>query len=90
MKYYKGNHGTGNCNEDFIKRIAKSLKSEFIYSKAMDMFGIKYQGINIYFFDTLVAATEKENTEEIYSAISDIEYQIDILKYGNFKKIDKS
>ena len=85
MTTYKGNYQIKSYSEDFIKQVANSLKAEFIYSKGMDMFGIKYQGIDIYFYDTLVAvADENENTEKVYSSMSDIEHQIDYIERKNY------
>lgn len=76
-KHYKGNYHIENYSEEFIKKVAERLKSEFIYSKVMDMFGIKYQNIDIYFYDTLIAvANATEASEKVYSSMADIEHQI--------------
>jgi hypothetical protein len=81
MKTYSGNNKIENCTNLFIEQVAKSLKADFIYSKAMDMYGIKYQGINIYFFDTLIAVVDdNECIEKIYALMSDVEHQIDFIK----------
>jgi len=89
-KYYKGKNKIENYSTDFIEKVAKSLKSEFIYSKVMDMHGINYQGIDIYFFDTLIAVTDQQNTEKVYSSMSDIEHQIDFLKSSIFQQQQKT